>query len=78
MRRITIALLLLALLLALTVVPTFAKVDVVSQAGCGNSAESGAKNSSDNTPAFPIPESARGSELPGRGGGDGDPECDVK
>ena len=76
MRKLTFALILAALILAFAVVPAFAKVDGVSQAGCGNSDNSGASVSGSHSPGGPIPVTASDGRHQGRGG-DGSGDCDV-
>ena len=72
MRKLSLVLILAALILAFAVVPAFADVDPVSQAGCGNSDNSGAKNqASRDAPGRPdalIPVTASGGAS-GSGGG---------
>ena len=77
MRKLTLALLLAVLILALVVVPAFAAVHRVSQAGCGQSSNAGATQASDRAPDAQIPQSASEGRS-GDGGGDGDGACDVK
>ena len=53
-------------LMSMTAMPAFAQVHGVSEAGCGKSGNSGATQSSGNTPGVPIPLNAGGQ--PGGGG----------
>ena len=75
MRKLTLALILMALILAFAVVPAFADVHGVSQAGCGVAGQSGATQSRDKggRPGGPIPTTASGNTS-GRGG-DADANC---
>ena len=69
MRKLTLALILMALILAFAVVPAFADVHGVSQAGCGGAGQSGATQSrgKGGRPGPPIPTTASGNTS-GRGG----------
>ena len=77
MRKLSLALILAVLILAFAVVPAFADVHGVSQAGCGASGNAGATQSTGKggRPAAPIPIKAGGAS--GDGGGDGAGDCDV-
>ena len=78
MRKLTLALILMALILAFAVVPAFARVHPVSQAACSGNSNAGGSNASSSAPSGVIPTTASGGSLPNDGGGDGDPTCDVK
>ena len=73
MKKLTLALLLAALLLATVVVPAFADVHPVSQAGCGavpSGGKSGATQSREapGRPDAPIPVMASDGKTQGKGG----------
>jgi hypothetical protein len=70
MRRSMLIVLVVALLLAAMAGTALADVHGVSQAGCGNSTNAGATQSSDATgrPDAPIPVDASGDKTQGQGG----------
>ena len=84
MKKLIGAVLIIVALSLATVAPAFAQVHAVSPAPCGASDNSGAVNSSDNTPGGPIPVGAGGLTGPlGPGnldgpGGDCDAPGDVR
>ena len=79
MRKLTLALILMALILAFAVVPAFADVHGVSQAGCG-AGESGGKSGATQSrgkggrPDAPVPVTASDGKTEGKGG-DADANC---
>ncbi|MCH8093508.1 MAG: hypothetical protein IH953_02840 [Chloroflexi bacterium] len=69
MRKLTLAVLLAVLLLAMVVIPAFADVHGVSQASCGASGNSGATQSRvAGRPGAQIPVTASDGKTQGTGG----------
>ncbi len=78
MRRLVVGAVLTFGLLAASAGGAAAQVHGVSQAGCAHDPTvSGANQSSDNTPAAPIPVTASNGAAAAGSGGDGEPACDT-